>query len=275
MSTTYDELEEGAGRGDVPRAREDMNEEIRTCTRCRLSETRTNALCGEGDPNATFMLIAQAPGEHEDRVGRMFIGPSGRVLDELLILADIDRKGLYMTNLVKCMLPRNRRPRADEIESCGAYLEREIEIVDPRVIVTVGHYATRYVLGRYGIPLPTKSEFRSIYGRLLWTGERKVLPLQHPAAVLHGPPLWDVMSSNYRKIAILSKECKWYPACPMKRFHDHGHIDDEWVELYCRGDWERCIRYRMEERGEPHPDWMLPDGSVDEGLRKLSMGPAP
>ena len=85
---------------------DDLNEEIKRCQKCRLYKSRINALCGEGDPNAKLMLIAQAPGENEDREGKMFIGPSGKVLDELLEISDIDRKEIYMTNLVKCMLPK-------------------------------------------------------------------------------------------------------------------------------------------------------------------------
>jgi len=83
-----------------------LNEEIRACNKCRLSETRINALSGEGELNARLMLIAQAPGENEDQEGIMFIGPSGKVLDELLQISCVDRKELYMTNLVKCMLPK-------------------------------------------------------------------------------------------------------------------------------------------------------------------------
>jgi DNA polymerase len=83
----------------------DVNAEIKRCSRCRLSETRIHALCGEGNLSAKLMLIAQAPGENEDRSGTMFIGPSGKVLDELLKMNDIDRKNIYMTNLIKCMLP--------------------------------------------------------------------------------------------------------------------------------------------------------------------------
>ena len=111
-----------------------LNEEIRDCDKCRLSKSRVNAICGEGDPNAKLMLIAQAPGENEDREGCMFIGPSGQVLDELLQKSGIKREEIYMTNLVKCMLPNYRKPKADEIEACSVYLDREIELVDPQIV---------------------------------------------------------------------------------------------------------------------------------------------
>ena len=106
-----------------------LNEEIRACNKCRLSETRINALPGEGDLNARLMLIAQAPGENEDQEGIMFIGPSGKVLDELLQMSGVDRREIYMTNLVKCMLPKYRKPKQDEIDICSDYLDREIELI--------------------------------------------------------------------------------------------------------------------------------------------------
>lgn len=228
-----------------------------------------NALCGEGNLNAKLMLVAQAPGENEDREGVMFIGPSGKVLDELLSKTGIDRKEVYMTNLVKCMLPKYRRPKKDEIESCSRFLDREIELVNPKVIVPLGHYATKYLLEKHAIPLPPKSEFQNVYGKLFLAGERKILPLQHPAAVLYNDSIREVLIKNYRKMSVVLRDCKWYSMCPMKWFYEKGKLDREWIELYCKGDWESCVRYHLEERGEPHPDWMLPDGSIDEKLKTV------
>lgn len=248
---------------------EDLNEEIRKCCKCRLSETRINALCGEGNPNARLMLVAQAPGENEDRDGKMFIGPSGKVLDELLKEANITRKELYMTNLVKCMLPKYRKPKPDEIKSCSGYLNREIELINPDVLVPLGYYATKYIFEKYELNLPSKSGFHEVFGKLFWRDNGKVFPLQHPATLLHNISLREVLMRNYRKLKILSVDCKWYPVCPMKRFYENGKLDRKWIELYCKGDWESCIRYQMEEKGEPHPDWMLPDGSLDERLKSI------
>jgi DNA polymerase len=221
--------------------------------------------------NARLLLIAQAPGETEDREGKMFIGPSGKVLDELLRAAAINRKDIYMTNLVKCMLPKYRRPKRDEIEICSKYLDEEIELIDPKVLVPLGYFAIKYIFEKNAIPLPSKGEFHKIYGKIILAGDRKIFPLKHPAAVLYNDSIKDEMIKNYCKMRVLLKECKWYPTCPMKRFYEGGKLSREWVELYCKGDWESCTRYHMEERGEPHPDWMLPDGSVDERLHKESI----
>jgi len=243
-----------------------LNKKIKGCRRCRLSETRINVLCGEGNINARLMLIAQAPGENEDREGRMFIGPSGKVLDELLEGAGVSREEIYMTNLIKCMLPGYRKPKQDEIESCSGYLEEEIKIVNPSVLVPLGYYAAKYVFDKFDIPLPQKPEFNSVYSRIFLLDSKKVFPLQHPAAVLFNNSIMDEMEKSYRKLKVLSSECKWYHVCPIKRFYEIGVLNKKWVELYCKGDWESCVRYRMEEKGEMHPDYMLPDGSIDKKL---------
>lgn len=83
------------------------------------------------------------------------------------------------------------------------------------------------------------------------------------------PSIKEEMVKNYRKMRVLLIDCKWYPVCPMKKFYEKGKLSKGWVELYCKGDWESCIRYQMEERGELHPDWMLPDGSIDERLHNF------
>ena len=246
---------------------EDLNKEIRKCKKCRLAETRVNVLCGEGDLNAKIMLIAQAPGKNEDREGKMFIGPSGKVLDELLEEINLGRGEVYMTNLVKCMLPKYRKPKRDEIEICGDYLDREIELIDPEVLAPLGYFATKYLFDKYDISLPSKE---SQYGKLFLAGNRRIIPLQHPAALLYNDSIKKEMVGNYRKLKILSVDCKWYPVCPMKTFYEKGNLDKKWIELYCKGDWESCVRYRMEENGEYHPDWMLPDGTFNEELKDRS-----
>jgi len=245
---------------------EELNQEIRKCTKCRLSETRTRTLCGEGNLNARLFLIAQAPGKNEDRKGKMFIGPSGEVLDELFETISIDKKELYMTNLIKCMLPKYRKPKKDEIEICSPYLDREIELIDPEVLVPLGYYATKYIFEKYTLLMVAKSEFNEVCGKFYLKDYRKVLPLQHPAVLLYRPSSREEVIKNYRKLKVVLTECKWYQVCPMKRFYEEGKLSKEWIERYCRGDWESCVRYWMEEMGELHPDRMLPDGTLDEEL---------
>ena len=185
------------------RAFDTLNAAILRCHRCRLCETRQHALCGEGNRQARLMLVAQAPGEKEDREGRMFIGPSGRMLDELLEGAGIDRGTLYMTNLVKCMLPKYRKPKADEITACAPFLERETVLVDPAVIAPLGHYAVVHVFKHYGLSLPPASE---LFGRSFSAGGRTIFPLQHPASALYNPGFKEVLARNYRRLGMILAE---------------------------------------------------------------------
>jgi len=247
---------------------ESLNKKIKNCTKCRLYETRKHVLIGEGNLNAKLMLVAQAPGIKEDEEGRMFIGPSGKVFDELLELNRVQQEDLYMTNLIKCMLPKYRKPKQDEIDICSNYLDEEIELIDPTVLVPLGYYATKYLLEKYDFEIPSKKDFYMLYGKLILTNDRKLLPLQHPAAVVHNPTLKEVLINNYHKLQVLSKDCKWYQVCPMKKYYEDGTLDKKWVELYCKGNWESCIRYHLEENGEPHADYMLPDGTLNNKLVK-------
>ena len=246
---------------------EDLKKKIRECKQCRLWESRINALPGKGNHNARVMLVAQAPGENEDREGRMFIGPSGKKLDELLQEADVSRQEIYVTNLVKCMLPKYRKPKQDEIQACVQHLNEEIRLINPSVIATLGYYATNYIFHKYQIQLPNAKPNLKKYGTLFLADDRKILPLRHPAALLYNDFIREEMAENYRKLKTLMVECKWFSCCPMKRFYKESKIQKRWIELYCKGDWKNCVRYYMEERGEQHPDWMLPDGSLDESLR--------
>jgi DNA polymerase len=247
---------------------ESLNEEIRSCSKCKLSDTRINVLCGEGDINSKFIMVAQAPGKVEDKIGKMFIGPSGKVLNELLKIIGIGREEIYITNLIKCMLPKYRKPKSREIEICSNYLDKEIEIINPKVVTTLGYYASKYIFEKFSITLPLKTEFQKIYGKVFLAENIKILPLQHPAAILYDGSIKEEMIVNYRKMVVLNSDCKWFFICPMKRFYEEGRLDKKWIELYCKGDWESCIRYKMEERGESHPDWMLPDGTIDKKLYK-------
>ena len=246
-----------------------LKKEIINCTKCSLANTRMHAICGEGDNKARIMLIAQAPGIKEDKENKMFVGPSGKVLDKLLDHNNVERKDLYMTNLIKCILPGYRKPKQHEIDICSNYLDKEIEIIEPSVLAPLGYYATRYIFKKYEIDLPrSKKEFFSIYGKLFLTKSVKVLPLNHPVAVVYNPSLEMTIEQDYHKLSVLSNNCKWYEVCPMKRYYEKGILDRRWVELYCKGDWENCVRYDMAEKGKPHPDYMLPDGSLDKDLKK-------
>lgn len=169
--------------------------------KCRLWETRTNSLPGEGDLSSELMIVAQAPGRKEDQEGRMFVGPSGKKLDELLPKAEINRGEVFMTNLLRCMLPEYRKPREDEIEACSPYLDREIELVNPKIISTLGYFSTKYIFEKYDIE--DELEFPKVCGKIFTTKNKKILPLGHPAALLYDNSLKEGMTEHYEKLGKL------------------------------------------------------------------------
>ncbi|GBE26644.1 uracil DNA glycosylase superfamily protein [bacterium BMS3Bbin03] len=222
---------------------------------------------GEGELNARLMLVALSPGQNEDREGKMFIGPSGKILDELLQSAGIERNSLYMTNLIKCVLPKNRKPKQDEIEACSPVLDEEINMLLPDIIVPLGYYATRYILTKYAADPPlAHTDFQAVYGKLIYSNDQKTFPLPHPASLIYNPSYKQETMKKYHKLEILFRDCKWATMCPMKWYFEKGRLQRKWIELYCKGDWESCIRYQKEASGTYHQDWMLPDGSLDESL---------
>lgn len=241
-----------------------LNKKIAGCNLCSLHFGRIHTIVGEGHINARLFFIAQAPGETEDKKGKMFIGPTGVIIDELFNEINIKRDEVYMTNLIKCKLPKNRKPKQEEIEICGKYLAREIKIIQPEFLIPLGYHATKYILNSYC----DEGHFTSDNtGKLIYCKGQKIYPLRHPSAVLYNPSFKQSMVQNFKKISIFKEVCKWYPLCPMKEYYDQNKLDKKWIELYCKGDWRSCIRYQMEEKGQYHPDNMLPDGSIDCSLK--------
>ena len=150
-----------------------------TCTRCRLSQGRTQVVYGVGDPNADLMFIGEAPGFHEDKQGEPFVGAAGQLLNQLLAEIGIAREDVYINNTVNCRPPGNRDPLPDELEACKPWLDERVAIIDPAVVVTLGNWATRYILGKQVSISRVRGQ------RFPWSG-RTVIPTFHPAAVLHG-----------------------------------------------------------------------------------------
>jgi uracil-DNA glycosylase family 4 len=153
--------------------------EASTCTRCRLAESRTQVVFGVGNDEADLLFIGEAPGFHEDRQGEPFVGAAGQLLTRMLGEIDLRRDDVYIANVLRCRPPGNRDPLPDEIEACTPWLIETISIVQPIVIVTLGNFATKFVLNT---PRGITSMRGGVYG---WHG-RKVIPTFHPAAILHG-----------------------------------------------------------------------------------------
>jgi uracil-DNA glycosylase len=153
--------------------------EAATCTKCRLSAGRTQVVFSDGSDEADLMFIGEGPGYHEDQQGLPFVGAAGQLLNRLLGEIGLRREEVYITNVVLCRPPGNRDPMPDELESCRPYLESQISLVDPKVIVTLGNFATRVILGRPVAISRVRGQKQVVNGRL-------VIPTYHPAAVLRG-----------------------------------------------------------------------------------------
>ena len=170
----------------------DLYQEIKTCQKCSLSQGRTNSVPGEGPEDADIMLIGEGPGFHEDRQGRPFVGASGKYLQELLEKIGLSREDVYIANVVKCRPPGNRDPKPEEIEACRSHLDKQIELVRPRLIVTLG----RFSMQRY---FPGASISR-IHGQPKRVGNIIYYPMFHPAAALHQPRWRPMVEEDILKI---------------------------------------------------------------------------
>lgn len=153
--------------------------EAATCTRCALADGRTNVVFGSGDFDADLMIVGEGPGQREDEQGLPFVGPSGRLLDQLLGEIELERGDVYIANVVKCRPPGNRDPREDEIESCKPYLRSQLSLVDPKVVLTLGNFASKLLLR-------TTTGITRLRGQAYPWWRRHLVPTFHPAAALRG-----------------------------------------------------------------------------------------
>ena len=171
--------------------------ETAACTRCRLAEGRTQVVFGAGNPHADLMFVGEAPGFHEDKQGIPFVGQAGKLLERLLAGIGLQREDVYIANVLKCRPPGNRDPQPDEIESCEPHLFRQIELIEPAVIATLGNFATKLLSGR---PLG----ITRVHGqeqRLTIAGRNVLLyPLYHPAAALYTPAMMKVLESDFARL---------------------------------------------------------------------------
>lgn len=166
--------------------------EIAACTACRLHESRTHPVPGEGPSDAEIMFIGEGPGFYEDQQGRPFVGPSGQLLEKMLASIGLTREQVYITNVIKCRPPNNRDPLPSEISTCAHFLDRQIEGIDPRMIVTLGRYSMeRYFPG---------VKISHVHGRARREGKRVYLPLYHPAYVLRNLQAMPLAEADFQKI---------------------------------------------------------------------------
>ena len=174
--------------------------EVATCTNCALHQTRKKTVPGDGPANAEIMFIGEGPGFHENEQGRPFVGAAGKFLDQLLAQAGVTRAEVFIGNVVKCRPPENRDPRPDELAACNLHLERQIEAIDPSIIVTLGRFSmNKFMPG---------AKISQVHGQMQKVGERYVIAMYHPAAALHQAALKPDILADFAKLPELLQEAR-------------------------------------------------------------------
>ncbi len=194
-------------------ALEHIAAQIRNCQRCPLGLLRTQAVPGEGPADAEIMFIGEAPGYHEDRQGRPFVGASGRLLEKLLAQIGLTREDVFITNVVKCRPPANRDPMPLEMEACTPWLQQQIELIDPLLIVTLG----RFSMAQF---FPASARITKVHGQPLLQETRAIVPMFHPAAALRNANWQRDMEADFARLPALLEQVRAQRAA--REQEDHG-----------------------------------------------------
>lgn len=198
--------------------------EVTVCQLCGLASTRNKAVPGEGPAIAEVMLIGEGPGFHEDQQGRPFVGASGEFLTQLLASAGFKRTDVFIANVVKCRPPGNRDPLPDEITACSAYLDRQIALINPRIIITLG----RFSMARW---FP-KDKISAIHGRARKIDGRLIVPMFHPAAALHQPALRQSIEDDFTRLRQILDEVHQQEAAVAKKDKQESDGGAEQLSLF-------------------------------------------
>jgi len=181
---------------------EKIADEVVVCIKCPLWKERRNAVPGEGDIDASVVFVGEAPGYWEDVKGLPFVGAAGKILNALLTKIGLPRDHVFITNVVKCRPPENRDPQPNEVETCTSlYLNRQIALIQPKIIVTLGRHSTAYILSKAGLEIKASEGITQLHGKVIQTQflnlPVSVIPMFHPAAVLHNPKYRDALAKDF------------------------------------------------------------------------------
>jgi len=183
----------------------EIAENIRHCQKCELAYSRKNAVPGNGPANAEIMLIGEGPGFYENEQGLPFVGTSGKFLTQLLNDSGYPRDTVFITNVIKCRPPGNRDPQEQELKACSAFLDKQIEVINPLIIITLG----RFSMARYF----ENARISRIHGQAVWRDGRLIIPMYHPAAALHQPKLRSVIMQDFSQLkGLITKEKERFAA---------------------------------------------------------------
>lgn len=180
---------------------EEIRKLVENCKNCNLYKTRNKTVFGEGSLNAKIMLIGEAPGRNEDIQGRPFVGKAGKILDDLLYSIDLKRNNVYITNILICRPPKNRNPLKKEINICKKYLDLQIDIIQPNIIVTMGNFSTSDILNKFDLKVDKISNIHGniykIYNKLR---NIKIIPLYHPAYAIYNKNIKNILFNDFKSI---------------------------------------------------------------------------
>ena len=188
---------------------EEVASEVRVCVKCDLWKGRRNGVPGEGNVDASVLFVGEAPGYWEDLKGRPFVGAAGKLLDSFLLRIGLPRSEVFITNVVKCRPPENRNPRPIEVETCTPYLDRQIRLIQPKFVATLGRHSATYIFSKAnlgGVKGITRVRGRVYQTRLLNLPVHLV-PMYHPAAVLHNPRYRDALERDFELLKTELKRC--------------------------------------------------------------------
>ena len=192
----------------------ELRDAVTGCTRCVLAESRTQTVFGSGSPTADLMFVGEAPGFHEDKQGIPFVGAAGQLLGKLLAGIGLTRDDVFVSNVLKCRPPGNRDPQPEEIASCESHLFRQIELIQPKVICTLGNFATKLLSGK-------PDGITKVHGReqeVVLGGTRVLLfPIFHPAAALYTPRMLEVLQADFRNLPVLLGRAPVAPGRPAEQ----------------------------------------------------------
>lgn len=179
-----------------------LAEVISLCRKCSLWRSRKNPVLGDGDLNANIVFVGEAPGYWEDIEGKPFVGSAGKLLEEAIRKAGLSRESVYITNIVKCRPPENRDPRPEEIKACGPYLDEQLDLIKPKIIVTLGRHSTAYILSKAGIAFRSMGVVQGkIFEVKFWESKTYIIPSYHPAAALYNMRLKGYIEEAIRLAA--------------------------------------------------------------------------
>lgn len=186
---------------------EELNQSLDNCQDCRLASGRTQVVFGTGNPQASIMFVGEAPGFHEDKQGVPFVGAAGKLLTGLLESVGLSREEIYIANVVKCRPPNNRNPQPDEIETCKPFLLQQIQLINPKLVCSLGNFAMQTLLEK-------KIGITKVRGQVFRLPEFILFPLLHPAAALHQGNLMTPLREDFQKLKHILDEMSKEPETP-------------------------------------------------------------